>query len=99
MSSSAINLTGSNIAATTQTGEPKHAAADAPTGHSVWWKWTAPSSGSTTIDTLGSDFDTVLAVYTGASVTSLTTLVFNDDVTDRIIRTSAVTFNAVGGTT
>ena len=31
----------------------------------VWFKWTAPASGLTEVDTLGSGFDTVLAVYTG----------------------------------
>jgi len=35
----------------------------------VWYQWQAPSTGSVTIDTHGSDFDTVLAVYTGSTVT------------------------------
>jgi len=100
-------LTGSNIAATKQSGEPNHAGANATTGHSVWWKWTAPGSGSTTIDTLGSNFDTVLAVYTGATITTLSVVAANDDaeLLDPAApnplrkRTSIVTFNAVSGTT
>jgi hypothetical protein len=99
LSGSSIQLTGSNVAATRQSGEPNHAGADAPNGHSVWWKWTAPGSGSTTITTLGSNFDTVLAVYTGSAVNALTAVVSNDDVQDGVIRTSSVTFNAVSGTT
>ena len=96
---SSIQLAGTNVAATKQSGEPNHAGANAPSGHSVWWKWTAPSSGSTTITTLGSNYDTALAVYTGTTVTSLTSVVSNDDVQSGVIRTSTVTFSAVGGTT
>ncbi len=90
-------VTGTNIAASREPGEPNHA--DAPQGHSVWWKWTAPLNGAATITTLGSDFDTVLAIYTGSSVGALTTVASNDDVQDGVIRTSTVTFDAVGGTT
>lgn len=107
LSGNSIQLFGTNIAATRQSGEPIHAGADAPTGHSVWWQWTAPGSGSTTITTLGSNFDTVLGVYTGSSVAALTTIASNDDA-DPLVpgndypqrkRTSTVTFNAAGGTT
>ena len=99
LTGSSIQLTGTNIAATRQSGEPAHAGANAPNGHSVWWKWTAPGSGSTTIDTLGSNFDTVLAVYTGSSVSALTAVASNDDAQSGVVRTSSVTFNAVSGTT
>jgi subtilisin family serine protease len=30
---------------------------------SVWWKWTAPATGAVRLHTEGSDYDTVLAVY------------------------------------
>ena len=107
LSGSAAQLTGTNVGATRQAGEPNHVGAEAPNGHSVWWKWTASSAGSTTIDTLGSNFDTVLAVYTGSSVSALSLIASNDDaepyvqgVTNPLRkRTSTVTFNAVGGTT
>ena len=94
---SLTTLTGSNVAATKESGEP------APAGgtgtNSVWWKWTAPSGGNTTITTLGSRFDTAIGVYTGSAVTALTKVADNDDVTSGVIRTSSVTFNAVSGTT
>ena len=32
--------------------------------NSVWYVWTAPATGTATFDTIGSGFDTVLAVYT-----------------------------------
>jgi hypothetical protein len=58
-------------------GEPKHA--DRDVSGSVWWEWTAPADGPVVISAAGSTFDTVIAVYTGESVGSLTTVVYNDD--------------------
>ncbi|MCA1964396.1 MAG: S8 family serine peptidase, partial [Prosthecobacter sp.] len=71
-------FTGSNIAATGEAEEPVHDVAAPPT-HSVWWSWTAPATGVAVIDTLGSGFDTVLAVYTGGSLAGLTPVAMNDD--------------------
>ena len=82
---------GSNASATAQEGEPM-----ASRGHTVWWAWKAPSSDTMVFSTAGSDFDTYLEVYTGSSVSDLTTVVYNDDYTDQ---TSRVRFNAVAGTT
>src|SRR5829696_10582956 len=58
---------GSNVDATKEPGEPDHAG-DAG-GASVWYGWTAPHDGPATVDTCDSGFDTLLAVYTGGSVT------------------------------
>ncbi|MDM8523924.1 CARDB domain-containing protein [Desulfococcaceae bacterium HSG8] len=73
--------TGSNIGedmyATKETGEPDHAGRSG--GKSVWWTWTAPETGYFYFDTHGSSFDTLLAVYTGPDVGSLTEIVSNDD--------------------
>jgi len=63
----------------------------------VWWRWTAPSSGMFRFDTTGSTFDTLLAVYTGASVNTLTTIVSNDDENYPTVLTSVVTFQAQAG--
>src|SRR5439155_15585934 len=65
-------------------------------GKSVWWTWTAPAGGSVTIKTAGSSFDTLLGVYTGTSVSTLTTIASNDDSGGL---QSSVTFNAIAGTT
>jgi Matrixin/Immunoglobulin domain/NHL repeat len=92
-------VTGTNVNATRETGEPLPNEANNPGGHSVWWKWTASANGSVTLDTKGSLFDTTLGVYTGAAVGSLTQVAFNDDVQDAVIQYSSVTFTAVGGTT
>ncbi len=51
---------GSSLGATSEPGEPNVGfGAD----HSVWWRWTAPASGAVRIDTVGSDFDTILTVF------------------------------------
>ncbi len=44
----------------------------------VWYRYTAPSAQPVIIDTVGSDYDTVLAVWTG-SRGSLTSVACNDD--------------------
>ncbi len=54
----------STLGATAQSGEPLHADGG---NNSVWWTWTAPALGTIEISTLGSSFDTVLAVYTGTA--------------------------------
>ncbi len=63
-------VTGINLPATTEPGEP------APNGFtggaSIWYKWTAPANGSITFDSSKSNFNTLLAVYTGPNVASLT---------------------------
>ena len=89
------NTLGSNSDATKQTGEPNHA--DNSGGRSVWWKWTAPGNLNVAINTTGSEFDTLLGVYTGASVGTLTTIVSNDD--DGANATSRVEFPATSGAT
>ena len=99
LNSATEQFAGTNVAASRESGEPVHAGANAINGHSVWWKWTAPNSGSVTLTTLGSNYDSVLAVYTGASVSALSVVAANDDVQNGVIRTSTVTFNVTGGTT
>ena len=50
-----------------------------PAEHSAWYRWTAPQSGPARIDTCGSDFDTLLAVYTGSTIAGLAEVASNDD--------------------
>jgi subtilisin len=89
---------GSNQGATKEPGEPNHAGDDG--GKSVWYRWTPQTSGTTTIDTAGSSFDTLLGVYTGSAVDGLTEVASNDD-EDRAnnVLTSKVSFDATAGTT
>jgi|GEM_PF-2694139 len=83
---------GHNAGATGETGEPDHAGYS--DGQSVWWRWTAPSSGTVVMDTFGSSFDTLLAVYTGNSVDNLNCIRSNDDSGNA---QSRVIFSATGG--
>jgi Ca2+-binding RTX toxin-like protein len=86
-------VTGSNVGATDESGEPSNFGASAS---SVWYSWTPAANEKVRFDTRGSDFDTALAVYTGTQVDSLTLLSFNDDF---ISRQSEVGFTAVAGET
>jgi hypothetical protein len=69
--------TGLTLEATKQQGEPAHAGD--PGGHSVWFSWTAPGDGNESFSTTASDFDTLLAVYTGRAVDALTAVASDDD--------------------
>jgi uncharacterized repeat protein (TIGR01451 family)/uncharacterized delta-60 repeat protein len=87
---------GNNVGATLETGEPVIAGITG--GASVWYRWTAPANLLITFQTINSDFDTLLGVYTGNSVNGLTLIGDNDDANNSLV-TSAVTFNAAAGTT
>jgi len=92
------SVTGTNVGATHESGEPNHLPDGSGGTHSVWYQWQAPVSAGVTIDTSGSNYDTALAVYTGTAVNNLVAIAKNDDVNPGIIQTSIVTFNAVAGT-
>lgn len=95
VSGSAGSLGFVNTGASRETGEPHHGA---PSGSaSVWFTWTAPETGSLTVTTAGSRYDTLLAAYTGSAVGSLTQLAANDDVAGGT--TSAITIPVTAGTT
>lgn len=89
---------GSNVDATEEFAEAATCQANAPT--SIWFRWTAPATGTVTIDTAGSAIDTVLSVRTGDTVGSSTEVpgVCNDD-TPAGGLTSRVTFAVTWGTT
>ena len=89
------DVTGSNLNATHEAGEPTHAGAGG--GKSVWWSWTAEQAGTVFIDTRGSDFNTVLAVYTGTAVNALNAVASNDDDGESV--QSRVSVSAASGET
>ncbi|MGC8840582.1 MAG: CARDB domain-containing protein [Candidatus Sumerlaeaceae bacterium] len=78
LSGASGSVSGLTICASKEAGEPNHAGNAG--GHSVWFHWTAPRSGAALFTTQGSRFDTLLSVYTGASLSSLTLVGENDDV-------------------
>ena len=92
-------VNGTNVGATKEGLEPNHSPDDNGGIHSVWYRWQAPTSGNVNFNTAGSNYDSVLGVYIGNSVGSLTSMGKNDDVTPGQVRTSSVDFFASGGST
>jgi hypothetical protein len=86
---------GTNVDATLEPGE-NPVVAERTASHSVWYSWTPSLKGQVTIDTVTSDFDTLLGVYTGIAVNALTEVASDDDSGGDM--TSSVTFNVTAGT-
>jgi len=93
------SVTGFIDRATGEVGEPNHAGAaqNQLTGElqSVWFEWVAPGFGDVTINTNGSKFATVIAAYTGSSVSSLTPLAANKSSFSNV--GTEITFSVVSG--
>jgi len=93
-------VVGDNTFATLQTGEPAHAGVTGAV-RSVWWNWAPVRSSSVLVDTAGSTFDTVVAVYTNSllntTLTNLSLVVGTNDAGG--ILQGFVKFDAVAGTT
>ena len=66
---------GSTIEATHETGEPNHVGGNGQ--HSVWWKWTAPGTGTVLLNLTNSASGSVAAVYLGKYVNALSVVSSN----------------------
>jgi hypothetical protein len=100
--SSSINIAGTLPQTRTQntansTGELNEPLPCGTPDTTVWYTWTAPSTGTYQVTTDGSDFDTQVAVYTGSSVGGLTSVGCDDDSGPGL--SSLLRVNATGGTT
>jgi len=95
-STSSFTLNASSSLATRETSEPAHAGQTAT--KSLWWKWTAIGNGRLQVNTKGSGFDTVLAVYTGSSLANLRAVTSNDNAVTGV-KYSQVDFTTTRGTT
>ena len=93
LSGTSGSTSGNTLLGTKENGEPNHA--NNSGGSSIWWAWTAPSSGQVSLS-IGSSFDTLLAVYTGTSVNALSKKSANVNNTN--INTNNLVFQAVSGT-
>jgi hypothetical protein len=69
-SGATATIAGRNIDASTEQGEPTCCSTSA----TVWYRWTAPATGTYRVETCGSDFKTHLKVLQGSSVTALESL-------------------------
>jgi hypothetical protein len=96
LSGEQASASGDTSNATMEPGEPSHA--NRYGQRSIWYSWTAPYTGGATVDTAGSDFNTVLGIYTGDGVSSLAPVGSNDDGPAGSL-TSRVAFHAIEGTT
>lgn len=84
---------GSTVSATRETLDPT--VAGNAGGKTIWFRWVAGVSGTVTIDTFGSTFDTLLGAYTGSQLGALQLVSANDD--DGTQTQSRVSFNATAG--
>ncbi len=87
---------GDNTFGSLEFGEPAHAGVS-NVANSVWWNWAPTNSGAVLVDTAGSSFDTIVAVYTGNILTNLTLIAATNDV--GAIPQGFVGFTATAGTT
>ena len=84
----------SNVGSSREPGEPLHHNVFGT--NSVWWSWTAPSSGPVTISTVPTGVYDILAVYTGATLSSLVEV--GSAVATSGMISATVNFNATAGT-
>jgi len=103
--SSAIIATGTTFtdtqattSATADVSDPTPGCGNGSRSASVWYKYTAPSTGTLMVDTVGSSYDTILSAWTG-SCGALTAVAgaCNDDYGG--YATSRISFAANSGTT
>jgi hypothetical protein len=66
--------------ATVEDGEPGFPCGSI--GATIWYRWSPSEDVAVTADTFGSDYDTMIAAYSGTSLASLSLLACNDDATD-----------------
>jgi hypothetical protein len=93
-------VTGNTANATKELSEPNHAGVVG--GASVWYTWTAPSSGLFLFnphDSSATNFGVTLAIYTGSTLGSLTPVASASAGISTSRYQSAVTLNATAGVT
>ncbi len=93
LSGASATASGSNVGAGREPGEPLHGGYFG--GPSVWWRWTAPTTGIATVSTCGSTFETLTGIYTGSAVSNLAEVEVGEAFCGP---QSVVAFDAVAGT-
>ncbi len=91
-----VSTNGNSANATKETGEPAHAGNSG--ARSVWFNWTAPRDSQIRVNTAGSSINTLLAVYTGNTVSTLTPIASNDNAAG-LGNASQLEFFALSGVT
>ncbi|HET8925791.1 MAG TPA: Ig-like domain repeat protein [Candidatus Acidoferrum sp.] len=92
MTSVSFTDTKDSSAATTETNDPlppctQASVAGSGRANTIWYKVLPTGTGSANIDTIGSSYDTVLSLWTGTSLASLTAVpnACNDDINPGIV--------------
>jgi hypothetical protein len=100
LSTNSATVNGTTRSATREFGEPDHAPDDffSLGEHSVWYSWTAPSSGGVEMNTCTTNIDSILAVYTGSDLSTLNRVTDNRRGCPSGLG-SKVAFDATAGTT
>ena len=93
MQDGTAGMVATNADSTLESGEPTHA--ETGGGCSVWFKFTPSVTKVVRINTINTNFDTVLAVYTGNSVSGLTLVGYNDDGTSILAYGGAMKLTSV----
>ncbi|MDP3984497.1 MAG: cell wall-binding repeat-containing protein [Acidimicrobiia bacterium] len=89
-------VTQSTADATLEGSEPSSSCASAfVLGATVWFEYTAEATGTLTADTDGSDYDTVIGVWTGSALNNLVEVGCDDDGGDGL--QSSLSFTAQAG--
>lgn len=83
--------------ATKQTGEPQPSCSP-DIGRTVWYRYTPSSTGTISFDTINSDFDTSMAVWTG-SFGALSEVACSEDIVLGTVPQSKIIFTANAGVT
>jgi M6 family metalloprotease-like protein len=90
-----------NYGATTEAGEPTTFNCDGANvtlGKTAWYTYTPTVTSQVTLSTAGSNFDTIMRVYSGGAVGALTPVACNDDIVNNANLMSQVQFAAQAGT-
>ncbi len=99
---SRARLRGTNLAvrgvSTGATVENEPTLAGHAAAATLWWEWTPTVSSTVRVSTSGSAFDTVVGIFTGSSLATLSPVAANDDEAPGLV-TSRLEFSAVAGTT
>ena len=90
-------LNDTNSAATMEPSEPPLDTPGTDGGASLWYRYVATASGSLTVDTFGSSFDTVLTAFNGSTLQNLSRITFNDDAASTV--QSSLSFDVLNGNT
>lgn len=80
-----VSVSGTTANATREANEPDHYTENQPDAgwwlgdHSVWYAWTAASYGPVTVDVCTGAIDSIVAVYSGSTLGSLSRIVDNNN--------------------